>query len=139
MTQNVFVSWSSGKDSYLALQKAIDQGLTVTALVTFINKEVRSMSHGVDAAVLHRQARALGFPLKTEPVSWKEYEKGFVKVVTGLKEQGVTGGVFGDINLPDHRQWVESRCHRLSITSFLPLWRMEETAVSNFYIKAVLK
>ncbi len=129
MQQKVFVSWSGGKDSYLALQKAVAGGLAVTTLVTFTNKEGRSMSHGVDTAVLINQARALGFPLETEKVSWEEYENGFVNVVTRLKEQGVTGGVFGDINLTEHRQWVESRCSRQSIDAFLPLWGMSETDV----------
>lgn len=129
MSQNVYVSWSGGKDCYLALQKAVEQGLTVSTLVTFVNKEGHNTAHGFDTAVLHRQASALGLPLKTEPVTWKEYEKGFIKVTNELKEEGVTGGVFGDINLLEHRRWIEARCRRQSIIPFFPLWGMEETAV----------
>lgn len=129
MEKKAYASWSGGKDCYLALQKAMEQGLSVTTLVTFINEEGRCMSHGIDTVVLHRQARALGLTLKTVPVSRKEYDQGFINVTTDLKEEGVTGGVFGDINLPEHRQWIESRCRRQSITPFFPLWGMEETAV----------
>ncbi len=129
MPQNVFVSWSGGKDCYLALQKAVEQGLTVTTLTTFVSKEGRNTAHGVDTAVLRRQASALGLPLEIEPVTWEEYEKGFLNVVARLKKEGVTGGVFGDINLQEHRQWIETRCRRHSITPFFPLWGMEEIDV----------
>jgi diphthine-ammonia ligase len=129
LPQNVFVSWSGGKDCYLALQKAVEQELTVTALTTFVNREGHNTAHGVDTAVLRRQASALGLPLEIEPVTWEEYEKGFLNVVARLKKEGVTGGVFGDINLQEHRQWIETRCRRQSITPFFPLWGMEETDV----------
>ncbi len=129
MNENVFVSWSGGKDCYLALQKAVEHGLTVTTLVTFVNKEGRNTAHGVDTAVLRRQARALGLPLEIEPVTWAEYENGFIKVTAHLQEKGVTGGVFGDINLLEHRRWIETRCRRKSITPFFPLWGLEETDV----------
>lgn len=129
MSPNVYVSWSGGKDCYLAFLKAVEQGFAVTALATFVNREGRNTAHGVDATVLGRQASALGLPLETEPVTWKEYEKGFLNVVARLKKEGVTGGVFGDINLLEHRQWIETRCRRQSIASFFPLWGMEETDV----------
>lgn len=129
MTGNIYVSWSGGKDCYLALQKAVEQRLSVTTLVTYIDKEGRHMSHGVDTPLLQRQARALDLTLKTVSVSRNDYDRGFIDVTTALKEEGVTGGVFGDINLLEHRRWIENRCRRQSITPFFPLWDMEETAV----------
>jgi len=126
----VFVSWSGGKDSYLSLLKAAEAGLEIGSLVTFIQEDQAcSMSHGLPLPLLQKQSRALGIPHLSEPVVWKSYEKGFQRVVTELKQQGFRGGVFGDINLPEHRQWVEQACRRADIMPYLPLWGMEEEAV----------
>lgn len=124
-----FVSWSGGKDSYLSLIKTREAGMNVGSLVTFVNNDGWSMSHGLPQTVLQKQAALLGIPLVTEPVTWGEYEKGFYKVVGELKSRGFKGGVFGDINLSEHRHWVENACERAGISCFLPLWGMEEEEV----------
>lgn len=128
--KKVFVSWSGGKDSYLSLIKAKAAGLEPCCLVTYINGEQAcSMSHGLPLPLLQKQAQALGIPHLAEPVTWDSYEKGFHRVVSALREEGYSGGVFGDINLPEHRQWVEEACARAQITPHLPLWGMEEEEV----------
>jgi diphthine-ammonia ligase len=129
LEQKVFVSWSGGKDSYLAMLKAREMGLDVHTLVTFMNNETASMSHGLSRKLLQEQAAALGLPLEVEMVTWEDYENGFMRVTERLKEKGITGGVFGDINLQEHRDWVEKMCSRASLSSYLPLWGMEEKEV----------
>lgn len=129
MKEKVFVSWSGGKDSYLSLLKAQENDLNIQALLNFLGEEGRSKSHGVKLDVLKKQAEALGFPLETEIVSWKKYEEGFIQATQRLKAKGITGGVFGDINLPEHRQWVENMCQRINFSSYLPLWNLEEDEI----------
>ncbi len=131
MEEKVFVSWSGGKDSYLSFLKAKEEGLDVQYLLNFMGQHGRSMSHGVSEEILRDQARALEIPLVTERVTWGSYEKGFLRAVGKLKEQGITGGVFGDINLPEHREWQEKMCGSLGLTAYLPLWGMEEDEVVN--------
>ncbi len=128
----VFISWSGGKDSYLSLLLAREQGLDVVSLLSFVGGDGRSRSHGVKTIMLERQAELLGIPLETEEVTWESYAQGFDRAVKRLKEQrDVTGGVFGDINLVEHRQWVEEMCSRCGIDYNLPLWLMEERRVSE--------
>lgn len=128
----VFVSWSGGKDSYLALLKAREQGLNVACLLSFISAEGESRSHGLKTIMLEKQSEALGIPLHTEVVTWESYEAGFEQAVKGLKkEKKITGGVFGDINLVEHRDWVEKMCKRTVIDYNIPLWMMDETAVAE--------
>jgi uncharacterized protein (TIGR00290 family) len=128
--EKVFVSWSGGKDSYLSMLKAAEEGLEIGSLLTFIQEDQAcSMSHGLPLPLLHKQSKALGIPHIAEPVVWKSYEKGFQRVVTKLKQQGFSGGVFGDINLPEHRQWVEQACCKADIKPYLPLWGMDEEDV----------
>lgn len=127
----VFVSWSGGKDAYLSLLRAREMGLEISCLLNFNDQHGYSRSHGLPAELLLRQAASLGFSLETEITSWETYEAGFVRAAKRLKEQGVTGGVFGDINLKEHRDWIEKVCARCAISYHLPLWGMEERKVSE--------
>lgn len=132
----VFISWSGGKDSYLSLLLAVEKKLDIVCLLSFVGADGNSRSHGLKTVMLEKQAAALGLPLVTREVSWESYEEGFEKAVSRLREEkGVSGGVFGDINLPEHREWVEKMCKRCAIDYNLPLWLMEERAVSEELIR----
>ncbi len=122
----VFASWSGGKESALATYKAILQGHQVLYLVNFISEDgKRSRSHGILAKVLDLQAKAIGIPMVQVKTSWENYEENFKKVVTELKEKGIEGGVFGDMDLEEHKEWVKRVCAELEIEPFLPLWGTE--------------
>ncbi len=128
----VFVAWSGGKDSYLSLLQAKDQGLNIVCLLSFISADGESRSHGLKTEMLEQQAELLGIPLETEEVTWKTYEDGFERAVNRIKlERDVQGGVFGDINLDEHREWVIKMCKRCDIDHNLPLWHREERKVTE--------
>lgn len=119
----VFSSWSGGKESALATHRAISQGYQVSHLVNFVSEDgKRSRSHGISARMLDLQARAVGIPLVQVRTSWDDYERSFGKVVMELKEEGVEGGVFGDMGLEEHREWIEKTCGKLDLKAVLPLW-----------------
>jgi len=122
----VFVSWSGGKESALATYRAHCQSYQVLYLVNFISEDRnRSRSHGVKAEVLALQAKAIGIPIIQVKTSWEDYEENFKKVVMELKGKGIEGGVFGDMDLEEHREWVERVCAELRIQPHLPLWKAE--------------
>lgn len=132
----VFVSWSGGKDSYLAFLKAKEQGLQPVCLLSFVGDDGQSRSHGLKTVMLQMQADALNIPLVTETVTWAGYEQGFEQAVKKLKKDyQITGGVFGDINLPEHRDWVKKMADRCAIDYNLPLWQMEELAVAEELVR----
>lgn len=132
----VFISWSGGKDSYLSMLFAKEYGLEPACLLSFTGADGQSRSHGIKTAMLKAQASALGIPLHTEEVTWEGYEAGFERAVNGLKEKyGISGGIFGDINLQEHLDWVEKMCLRCDINHNLPLWMMEEKKVSEELIR----
>jgi len=61
------------------------------------------------------------------------YEAEFKNMLLDLKQKGVNGGVFGDIDLEEHRQWVERVCQQVEMTPYLPLWgQSQETVLSDF-------
>jgi uncharacterized protein (TIGR00290 family) len=119
----VFVSWSGGKDAYLALQRAVARGAQPAALVCMLHEDGRvSRGHGLPLALLEEQAAALGLPLVTRATTWEEYEAVFVSLLHELRRQDVQAGVFGDIDLQAHRDWVENVCDVCGLGSHLPLW-----------------
>jgi uncharacterized protein (TIGR00290 family) len=121
----VIASWSGGKDSCLACFKALSEGLDVTGLVNFISERFkRSSFHGIDYRLMQVQSQAIGIPMfqETVPESMQSYEEVFKKTVSRLIEQGARCMVFGDIDLQEHREWVERVCHELKIKAYEPLW-----------------
>ena len=136
----VFASWSGGKDCSLATYKAMAQGHQVLYLVNFISEEGgRSRSHGVRSEALALQAKAIDIPLIQVKTSWEEYEDNFKKTVRELTSRGVEGGVFGDMDLEEHRGWVERVCGELEIKPHLPLWQAEPDSLLSEFLELGFK
>jgi len=131
----VFVSWSGGKDSCLAGYLATVSGLKVRYLANMITEDgKRSWTHGQTPELLKVQAQAMGVPLVQRRTTMANYEAEFKNMVLTLKKDGVTGGVFGDIDLEEHRQWVERVCQQVDITPHLPLWRKSQDKILRDFV-----
>jgi diphthine-ammonia ligase len=136
----VFSSWSGGKECTLATDKAISQGHEVLYLLNFISEDgQRSRSHGTKASVLALQAEAIGIPLIQVKTSWENYEENFKNVVRELKDKGIEGGVFGDIDLEEHREWVKRVCSEVGVKAFLPLWGIKPGEIIEEFLKLKFK
>jgi len=119
----VFVSWSGGKDSSLACYKAMLDGFEVSHLLNLLAEDgKRERAHGTRPFLLKLQSEAIGIPIVQVNASWEGYEEKFKPAVEKLKVEGVEGGVFGDIDLIEHREWVERVCEDLGIEPIIPLW-----------------
>lgn len=93
----------------------------------------RSRSHGLLPSIIEAQAEALSLPLMVVSTSWDTYEEYFVSALGELKNDGIADGIFGDIDLEPHREWVEKVCSRHEITPHLPLWQQERrTLLADF-------
>ena len=74
----VFVSWSGGKESCLALSRALKAGFKVEFLLNILNEEgLRSRGHGLRKEVIDAQAKAIGVPIVYGKASWEGYEEEF--------------------------------------------------------------
>jgi len=121
-----FCSWSGGKDCCLAFHKAAELGAVPHSLVTMLREDgERSRSHGLPVSVLKAQAEALGVRLITRATSWDGYRAAFLDALTEVRSDGVDLGVFGDIDMEDHRKWVSDICSEVDIEPLLPLWMQE--------------
>ncbi|MDI6703658.1 MAG: diphthine--ammonia ligase [bacterium] len=130
----VFVSWSGGKDSCLALYTATLSGLKVLHLLNILSEDgERSRSHGLSSSLIDLQSDVVGIPIIQRKATWEGYEQEFKAAIKRLKQVGIRGGVFGDISLQPHRDWVEEVCQELGIHPYLPLWgRGEEEILRDF-------
>lgn len=118
-----FSSWSGGKDSCLALHRSLKEGNVVAALLTMMHESGELLrTHGTPRALIERQAEALGLPVRFASSTWEGYEAAFKQEVARLKASGVEAGVFGDIDLAEHREWIEGVCAEMAIEPLLPLW-----------------
>ncbi len=118
-----FTSWSGGKDCCLALQRAVSAGGELRLLLNMCCEDgKRSRSHGLRTDVLAAQAASLGVSLKQRCTGWDDYEKNFLEVLAEIKAGGDADGVFGDIDLAPHREWVERVCTEAGFTAHEPLW-----------------
>ncbi|OPY72476.1 MAG: ATP-binding region [Syntrophorhabdus sp. PtaU1.Bin050] len=135
-----FCSWSGGKESALSLYMAQQSGFKVTNLLTMANEEgTHSHSHGFDSSVLKAQSEVLRVPLVQRRASWQTYEEEFMKAVSDIQDEGTRTGIFGDIDLIEHRQWVERVCSALGVTSVLPLWLMDREELLRKFINVGFK
>jgi diphthine-ammonia ligase len=138
--QRVFVSWSGGKDGCLALYRVIRGGMDVRYLANMVSEDGRrSRSHGIRAEVIKRQAEALGISIVQRPTADENYEAVFVEMLKEFKREGIKGGVFGDIDFPPHREWVEKVCRKAGISAHLPLWNEEQKKLVEEFIDAGFK
>jgi uncharacterized protein (TIGR00290 family) len=103
------------------------------------SKSDYSRSHGLKKQLVARQASALGINLIQQESDFSNYEPNFKQVIKTLKEKGVTGGVFGDIYLMEHRTWIERVCTEMDIKPFFPLWENDTRVLLNEFVNAGFK
>jgi len=134
--QQVFASWSGGKDSCFACYQAGFSGLEVRYLLNMITEDgERSWTHRLSSELLQMQSQAIGIPLVQRRTTMAGYETEFKGVLLSLKQKGIGGGVFGDIDLEEHREWVDRICREVDITPNLPLWgQSQESILRNLVV-----
>jgi len=99
----------------------------------------RSRSHGLRAEVLKLQAQAIGIPLIQRRAAWANYGDEYQKMMIELRKDGITGGVFGDIDFGEHRQWVEKTCREAGIIPHLPLWGESQARLLREFVALEFK
>lgn len=138
--ESFFCSWSGGKDSCLALYQAVQSGGMPKALFTMMTEEgERSRSHGLSTDVVDYQASSLKIPQVKRSASWQTYEPIFLSAMREFKADGIECGVFGDIDLAEHRQWVERVCGFAGILPYEPLWWRNRKALLEEFLNLGFK
>ncbi len=128
MPAAAWMSWSSGKDSTMALADARrDPAIEVVGLLVTVNAEFNRVAmHGVRRALLEAQAARLGLPLVVVEIPFPcpddVYEARLGRAMAVAAEDGVRHIVFGDLFLEDIRAYREERLAGSGIEPLFPLW-----------------
>ncbi len=128
MTQQVLLSWSSGKDSAWTLQQLLRRtDLEVAGLFTTVNASFQRVAmHAVRLKLLQCQAEAIGLPLYTldipHPCSNAQYASVMGAFIEESRKQGIAYMAFGDLFLRDIRDYREAQLKDTGITPIFPLW-----------------
>jgi uncharacterized protein (TIGR00290 family) len=136
----VYVNWSGGKDSTLALYTVLRENeYAVKALVTTINAAHQRISmHGVRRELLHEQARQIGIPLVEiflpDSPDMASYETAMLAGLQPLLDQGIRHCVFGDIFLEDLRVYREDKLAEIGVTGIFPLWKRDTRELVESFI-----
>lgn len=131
MKKTAFVSWSGGKDCSLALYSFLKNSKKeVSHLVHITDSSLQRNAHYIGADLLACQSKALNIPLIVEEYAVNQtYEYQLKSIISDLKKQGVDTGVFGDIHLKEHREWIERVCQEIGITPIFPLWNCNTLSI----------
>lgn len=131
--QKFIASFSGGKDSVLALYKAMKVGEAVGLIVMLEEEGKRSRSHGMPPELLQAQAEAIGLPIYTAASSWTDYEQNFMELLATAKNQGAEVLVTGDLDMPEHGCWHDRVANNAGLKLGMPLWEMDHReAVEEF-------
>jgi ABC transporter with metal-binding/Fe-S-binding domain ATP-binding protein len=116
---------SGGKDSILSVQKAIDQGIEVTHLVTVRPENPDSFmfhSSNLDAVPVIADLSGIGY---VEIHTKGEKENELKDLSEGLRNLEIEGITVGAVNSRYQNDRVNTIADELDIEVFAPLWHMD--------------
>ena len=140
MSKNIYLSWSGGKDSSLALHEIRKAGIyNVAGLITTITEDYDRISmHGVRRALLESQADALSLPLEkiliTKGADNAEYENKMRALLEKYFARGVQSVVFGDIFLEDLRKYREDNLAQVGMRGIFPIWKRDSVKLARAFV-----
>lgn len=128
-------SYSCGKDSTLAIFRAIKMGMMPLELITTYNVDRgRSWFHGIPDELLERISKEMKIPISLIETSGDDYRENFVSKLKEAKEKGAEVCVFGDIDIEGHFEWCSKVCEEAGIEAYFPLWNEERKNVVYEFI-----
>jgi uncharacterized protein (TIGR00290 family) len=122
------MSWSSGKDSTMALDLIRrDEEIDLVALLVTMNAVAdRVAMHAVRRALVEAQADRLGLALNVieipSPCTNEVYELRMSEAIDSALADNVEHFVFGDLFLEDVRSYREEKLAGTGISPLFPLW-----------------
>lgn len=139
------MSWSTGKDSTLALQVArAELGIEVVGLLSTVNADAdRVAMHAVRRLLLEAQAERLGLPVQVVEIPSScpndVYETKIAAAMRAAADAGVDQIVFGDLFLEDVRAYREEQLARLGVQPVFPLWGRPTAELARHILDAGIR
>ena len=123
------VLFSGGKDSTLALHKAVEKE-EVVCLITLVSQNKESyMFHTPNIDLTALQAEALSLPLISRVTEGKKEEelKDLEQAITkAITQHDIEGVVTGAVESVYQASRIQRICHRVNVWCFNPLWKKNQ-------------
>ena len=130
-------SYSGGKDSVLAIHRAIQSGMILQALIiTYNTDRGRSWFHGIEEDILRDISESVGAPVLLIRTSGADYAKNFEAMLREQRALGAEACVFGDIDIEGHLEWCSERCRSAGLIPCFPLWQENRRALAEECIRS---
>ena len=135
------LSWSSGKDSAMALHRVLrSKDFEIVCLLTTITDRFHRVSmHGVREELLDAQAQSVGYPIEKVMIPYpcpnQVYEEKMSNFLSGWKSKGVRHVIFGDLFLEDIRRYREQKLSQIDMTPVFPLWKEDTGELAREMLK----
>lgn len=139
------VSWSSGKDSAMALYKTVKSNkFEILAILTTVSDMFQRVSmHGVREELLDQQANSIGIAVEKVRIPYpcpnEVYEQKMAELLRNYKSKGVSHVVFGDLFLEDIRRYREDKLAEVGFTPIFPLWKENTKELAKTIIRVGFK
>ncbi len=141
MKKQIFVSWSGGKDSTLALNEILNNtDYEVRSLITTVTEGYDRISiHGARNELFEQQVESIGLPLHKVSIpkdsTNNQYESALKKVLLKFKNQGINEVVFGDIFLEDVKKYRDELLDKLDMKGIYPIWKVDSKELARKFIE----
>lgn len=132
------VLYSGGKDSTMALYKALEEGWEIDYLVSMHSKNPYSyMFHVPNIHLTELLSDALGIPLLQEDTQGRKEEEleDLKKILTKLKKKGIQAVFTGAIASKYQKSRIDRLCHELGMESVAPIWGYDPLEYMNELIE----
>ncbi|MEI7474944.1 MAG: hypothetical protein WCK67_09220 [bacterium] len=131
MKEKICFSWSSGKDSCLALYKLLSHpqysDYEVNMLFTTISEYDRVSFHGVHRILIEAQAHSLNLPIYSPVIttcnSVKEFTEKLEKELQIISEKNIKTLAYGDIFLEELRADRLKTLSKFNMSAIFPIWK----------------
>lgn len=129
------LSFSAGKDCFLAMKKMVDDGHVPACLITSVLPVGRSHMHGLRISILEQYAQSLGIPILFDTTREK-FDRAMALETAGKAKTlyRADASCTGDISLPWPRDFNLSIAQEVGMTGIYPLFGMDEET----YVKELL-
>ncbi|MFH1211101.1 MAG: diphthine--ammonia ligase [archaeon] len=132
------VLFSGGKDSCLAMQKAMEEN-KIVCLISLISKNKESyMFHTPNIEITKAQAEAIGLPLiehRTEGEKEEELKDLEDAIKKAKEKYDIEGIVTGAIRSVYQASRIQKICDELGLECVNPLWQKDQIGLLNEIVK----
>jgi diphthine-ammonia ligase len=134
--------WSGGKDCVLTYYKMISNNMKIDYLITFLNKEGRTINHNLEPNIINIQSELLGIPVlylkmpfDTFSIHDKDIKEKYMSLYSflyKLKKNIQIDTIIGGHVMPVYGYLLNLTCKKLGIKSVAPLVMKEKEALIEF-------